>query len=207
MNTKPIRAKWLKREPADKSYPVRHEVTCSRLLNNFQILGASTRGKKHAHFGDWRDDSFAIAKSGQWTILTVADGAGSAPLSRIGSNIATYVVKMALKESLSKLKTITNGSIENQTQYLIDSASGFLRNAFIKVIQAIQSELEKLQCSISNLATTLLTVLHIRYQGEDLLRVDLVNTFGTASIHVVTELSPSSVQRCQQWVTCPATLR
>lgn len=168
MNTKPIRAQWRNNEPADKTFPVRHEVTCKRLLNNFQIIGASTRGKRHAHFGEWREDSFAVAKSGQWTILTIADGAGSAPLSRIGSNIATCVVKTVLKKSLSKLKINSTGSEDDQIQDLLDSTSNFLRKAFIKVLQAMKAESVKMACPISNLASTLLTVLHIRYQGEDL---------------------------------------
>ena len=148
---------WRIIEPDDNAYPVKHQVTAQRVINDFTIISASVRGKKHAHFGEWRDDSFAVAKSGQWTILTVADGAGSAPLSRFGSNIATSIVKKTLKELLFKLETISDNSENYQTDDLLDSASDFLRISFIKV-----------QCSISNFATTLLTVLHIRYQGENL---------------------------------------
>ena len=168
MNRNQNRSSWRIIEPNDNAYSVKHQVTAQRVINRFSIIGASVRGKKHAHFGEWRDDSFAVTQSGQWTILTVADGAGSAPLSRFGSNIATSVVKKTLKKLLFELETILDNSEDYQTDNLLDSASDFLRNAFIKVIQAIQTESEKLQCSISNLATTLLTVLHIRYQGEDL---------------------------------------
>lgn len=53
------------------------------------LLGASVRGRSHAHTGLPRDDDFAIrcAPLG-WSIMIVADGAGSARFSRMGSAIA-----------------------------------------------------------------------------------------------------------------------
>jgi hypothetical protein len=53
----------------------------------FHILAASKRGRSHAHAGSFRDDDVALASldvSG-WQMVVVADGAGSACLSRRGA--------------------------------------------------------------------------------------------------------------------------
>jgi hypothetical protein len=54
------------------------------------MIAASRRGRSHAHSGTFRDDDFklSVIESEGWYILAVADGAGSAPYSRRGSQIA-----------------------------------------------------------------------------------------------------------------------
>jgi len=61
------------------------EKCCNRM-----VIGASVRGKSHAHKGTFRDDHFAINCFGEqgWILQIVADGAGSAEFSRQGSKIA-----------------------------------------------------------------------------------------------------------------------
>ena len=56
----------------------------------FRIAAASRRGRSHAHVGGFRDDDFFVhhhAPSG-WSLLIVADGAGSAKSARWGSKLA-----------------------------------------------------------------------------------------------------------------------
>lgn len=55
----------------------------------FRGFGARVRGKKHKHDGTNSDDWFEIGRAGPWTIIAVADGAGSKKLSRIGAKVAT----------------------------------------------------------------------------------------------------------------------
>jgi hypothetical protein len=57
-------------------------------VGGYRMIGASLRGKTHAHHGTFRDDAFALAATPHWSILAVADGAGTAPLARVGSNLA-----------------------------------------------------------------------------------------------------------------------
>lgn len=54
------------------------------------IAAASLRGRSHAHEGKPRDDDFRVefSQDGEWYVMAVADGAGSAALSREGSRIA-----------------------------------------------------------------------------------------------------------------------
>jgi serine/threonine protein phosphatase PrpC len=56
-----------------------------------RVLVASIRGRSHENVGSFREDDFAIGhdNSGNWTVLAVSDGAGSARLSRLGSKLAT----------------------------------------------------------------------------------------------------------------------
>jgi hypothetical protein len=64
--------------------------------NDFSILGtknlavASNRGRSHANVGSCRDDDYAFKylEAVGWSIVCVADGAGSAPVSRQGSKLA-----------------------------------------------------------------------------------------------------------------------
>ncbi|MCX6317521.1 MAG: PP2C family serine/threonine-protein phosphatase [Bacteroidetes bacterium] len=59
-----------------------------------KIVVASKRGRSHANVGSFRDDHFAykFLESNGWSIVCVADGAGSAKLSRQGSKIACEAV-------------------------------------------------------------------------------------------------------------------
>jgi serine/threonine protein phosphatase PrpC len=59
------------------------------------VVGASKRGRSHAHEGTCRDDHFGFTSNDGWYIGAVADGAGSAEYSREGSKQA---VKAILKE-------------------------------------------------------------------------------------------------------------
>ncbi|KKO90777.1 hypothetical protein AAW12_14645 [Sphingobacterium sp. Ag1] len=60
-----------------------------------RIVVASQRGRSHAHEGSFRDDHFYVSALPEaWSVVAVADGAGSAKFSRQGSKIATeYLVK------------------------------------------------------------------------------------------------------------------
>lgn len=70
--------------------------------DDFKIVAASMRGRSHAHVGSFRDDDFYISndKESGWSIIIVADGAGSAKSSRWGSRLAVNASGQHLKENL-----------------------------------------------------------------------------------------------------------
>lgn len=82
------------------------------------MVGASRRGRSHAHEGKPRDDHFKLCHcpESDWYILAVADGAGSAEFSREGSRIACNVAVDFCEEKLKSpdnkfdvfLKTLSN---------------------------------------------------------------------------------------------------
>jgi hypothetical protein len=78
---------WRVLEPDAGADPVPHQVHHwhPEHAPGWSLAAASTRGRLHAHRGGWREDAYAFARHGAWSILAVSDGAGSAPLSRVGS--------------------------------------------------------------------------------------------------------------------------
>ncbi len=65
----------------------------------WQVLGASVRGRSHAHRGTHRDDALAVHADDALLVLAVTDGAGSSPLSRIG---AAVVADMAVTRTAAR---------------------------------------------------------------------------------------------------------
>nr|WP_315026880.1 PP2C family serine/threonine-protein phosphatase [uncultured Chryseobacterium sp.] len=65
-----------------------------------KIVVASKRGRSHAHEGKFREDDFAVRQlSGDWNIVSISDGAGSARLAREGSRIATDSINQFFSSS------------------------------------------------------------------------------------------------------------
>ncbi|MBI4750097.1 MAG: protein phosphatase 2C domain-containing protein [Acidobacteria bacterium] len=60
----------------------------AHLPTGFEVLGARVRGKKHKHEGSHCDDWFEVASVQNWSILALADGAGSKRFSRIGAKVS-----------------------------------------------------------------------------------------------------------------------
>lgn len=59
---------------------------------SWQVLGASVRGRSHAHRAEHRDDAIASLATDDLLLLAVADGAGSSALSRIGAAVTAQLV-------------------------------------------------------------------------------------------------------------------
>ena len=73
--------------------------------DGMRVIAASRRGRRHAHKGDYRDDaaSMRYCQDTGWWVIAVADGAGSAPLSRQGAQVAVKTMTDVLPERLSTL--------------------------------------------------------------------------------------------------------
>lgn len=96
---------WKNLEP-DENLPHRknHEAAKLVLSEDFKIVAASRRGRSHAHEGKFREDDFEIqAGENGWHILVVADGAGSAALSREGSRLACQTAMEFVEKSIAEL--------------------------------------------------------------------------------------------------------
>lgn len=68
-----------------------------------EIIGARVRGKAHKHNGTNCDDYFETAFTEDFAAVAVCDGAGSKPLSRIGSRASAESAVKYLKNELSAL--------------------------------------------------------------------------------------------------------
>jgi serine/threonine protein phosphatase PrpC len=91
-------------------------------VSDFQKIGekhivvASKRGRSHANVGSFRDDDFAFKylENSGWSIVCVADGAGSAKLSRQGSKIACETV-------IDYFENNFNEDIQNQIDNIVNN--------------------------------------------------------------------------------------
>ena len=84
--------------PEDAPFYKPEEASYKGTFLDKKIVIASKRGRSHAHEGTFRDDDFAVNElSSSWSIISVADGAGSAKIARYGSQLATSSINNFFK--------------------------------------------------------------------------------------------------------------
>lgn len=99
-------------------------VTLCEKLGEKTILVSSKRGRSHQNVGSFRDDDFSFKhyQSTGWSLVCVADGAGSYSMSRKGSQIACNAVMEFFDTNLNtekqtefELKTLEFGKSKDET--------------------------------------------------------------------------------------------
>lgn len=94
---------------SDKNDPFWKEdnITVFAPLGDRHILASSKRGRAHANVGSFREDDFTFKELGSsWSLIAVADGAGSAEKSRKGSSLAcNSIVEYFTSTSSHKILT------------------------------------------------------------------------------------------------------
>ena len=97
VRTAPTRWRNLPSNPGDPHAVPDQSAQAMEGAGGYRLIGARHRGKSHAHHGTFCDDAFAFAATPHWNILAVADGAGTAPLARLGSNLAVTKAVEAMR--------------------------------------------------------------------------------------------------------------
>lgn len=89
--------------PADAPYQKAHGAQQMFAAGTWTLLAASRRGRSHEHAGAFRDDDFFLAHEAAngWSVMLVADGAGSASSSREGSRLAVRTAGRYLQQALA----------------------------------------------------------------------------------------------------------
>ncbi len=147
---RPEPANWQEQEPEDPTDPAPHLLHEQRSgIHGWHIVAASRRGRMHAHQGTYREDAFAVGIVGQWHIIAVADGAGSAALSRVGSHLAVTTAASSLQESLTTMNKPTD-----------EQLGQFLDQALQIAYEAVHREAEQRDIATKDLSSTLLLMLH-----------------------------------------------
>lgn len=157
---------WKVIEPAD-DLPYRKAHLDQKLLkgSGFSIAAASRRGRSHEHGGSFRDDDFYISDDSTtgWSVLIVADGAGSAKNSREGSRIAVATAGKHLVDSLAgefgakisgylatwDADATSQNAIGTEFHYFFHKMAG-------AAIQAIEQEAQTQNAPVKEYSTTLL---------------------------------------------------
>jgi serine/threonine protein phosphatase PrpC len=139
-----------------------------------RIVAASQRGRSHAHRGGFRDDDFDIHATGPdgWNLVAVADGAGSAERSRIGSRVAA---QMAVSVAATKLEETASlwpiTALEANPQGLAGARTAayqVLGAAAFEALKAIEAKAKDQGFPPRAYATTLLLAAHRRIASGDL---------------------------------------
>lgn len=135
-----------------------------------KVVVASNRGRSHAHEGKFRDDDFKLASldGAGWSIVAVADGAGSSKYSREGSRIACNAAAQYFQEKLSseEITEFESAIVANATANTEDTGKALsalvmahMGKAAHHAHTSIAAEAEKNQAAIKDYSTTLLFAL------------------------------------------------
>jgi hypothetical protein len=135
---------------SDKNDPYWKEdnITVFSPLGNRHILVSSKRGRSHANVGSFREDDFAFADlENGWSLVAVADGAGSARLSRKGSAIACQGVVEHFKnpasvESMAQFDELLQQHTANTGDDTQKKLNRFVYNNLGKAAFGVHKQLE-----------------------------------------------------------------
>lgn len=146
------RSLWREVDPTDLSDPVDSTDKSLKQGNCGEVLiGASRRGRSHAHDGKYREDSFAVDACDSWALIAVADGTGSKPFARVGSKIATNSALSYLRTRLINL---------HSNDQVPSTLRGALAGAMVHALAQISDEAACRQKEANDFATTLLLVVY-----------------------------------------------
>ncbi|HHB52539.1 MAG TPA: protein phosphatase 2C domain-containing protein, partial [Saprospiraceae bacterium] len=166
------RSLWKNLEPDEKlPYPKSHNDSDSlETEDNNILLFASKRGRSHAHIGTFRDDDGKIVTTPSgWSVLCVADGAGSCSLSREGSKIVTDSATNMLIELLSfqngnDIETLFLENLDSPSPELEEELQKKLEETIVSAsyhaLKAIHQKAQDTNQHIKEFSTTLLLTAH-----------------------------------------------
>ncbi|HHL0036940.1 TPA: PP2C family serine/threonine-protein phosphatase [Enterobacter mori] len=159
--------------PADAPYPKLHLDSAGLVRDNIRIAAASRRGRSHEHAGSFRDDDFYInhCQETGWSVMLVADGAGSAVNSREGSRIAVRTAGDYLFRQLSGMKGIHLGEHiraweGSDQQATINAMLHHFKQAATLAVNSIQNEAICAEQPVKTYSTTLLATVALRTDKE-----------------------------------------
>lgn len=157
--------------PADRSDPYWKSDSANfgiAAANGRYVVAASQRGRSHAHEGKFRDDEFnVVAMENGWTLLTVADGAGSAKYSRRGSQIACEVclkkihdtVDQVFNEQVTEACGRVKTAPESARKVVGDALYNLVGVAAHAAFKSIQDEAKQKPTAVKDYATTLIVAI------------------------------------------------
>ena len=141
---------------------------------NYKIVAASRRGRSHEHVGSFRDDDFAIhlIEDSPWSVITVADGAGSAKYSREGSRIAVEIVQNEFQRYLNPYtiddlnNDLAKWQVGSQDQVTVGIATKLnqqFHHVYYEIYKSILNQIElqatNLGANTKDFSTTLLVAV------------------------------------------------
>ncbi|RNI22684.1 PP2C family serine/threonine-protein phosphatase [Rufibacter latericius] len=160
---------------SDKQDPFWKEddVTVFSPLGDRHIVVSSKRGRSHANVGSFREDDFAFRElPNGWNIVVVADGAGSARLSRKGSAMACagvvdYFEDPASAESMLEFDELVQQHASNTGEDTQKKLNRLVYNNLGKAAFKVHKQLEAFatgqEATLKDLSSTLIFTLFKKY--------------------------------------------
>jgi serine/threonine protein phosphatase PrpC len=119
-------------------------------LGDKHIVVASKRGRSHGNVGSFRDDDFAFRhfETSGWSVVSMSDGAGSAIVSRKGSQLACeavieYMAENITVESTQEFDAILQEHHVAPTEVTQKKISFFIYNNVSKAALAAHKKIEE----------------------------------------------------------------
>ena len=151
-----------------QNYWKQDQVDDFQPLGDKHIVVASKRGRSHANVGSFREDDYAFKhfEDNGWSVVCVADGAGSAKLARQGSKIACKAVIDYFAQNLTEADLESFGEIllhHHQVGGDDKQISHFVYNNLSKAALYAHKQIEafatKAECPIKDFHSTLIFAL------------------------------------------------
>jgi serine/threonine protein phosphatase PrpC len=148
-------------------------VTVFAPLGGKHILVSSKRGRSHANVGSFREDAIAFNElENGWSLVVVADGAGSAKASRKGSAMACagvvdYFKQDDVVKSMAEMDELLHqnqSSNDEDLQKKIKLAVyNNLGKAVVQVHKSLQQFAQEQNMALKDLSSTLIFTLFKKY--------------------------------------------
>lgn len=146
---------WKVLEPeAEQPFIKTHTEQKMIQTEDYKLIAASRRGRSHEHAGTFRDDDFTIMHipNSAWSVIAVADGAGSAQYSREGSRIAVEIVQSefqrylhdytidSLNEDIQKWRV---GHQDEETKVIANKLNQQFFHVYYEIYKSIITQIEQ----------------------------------------------------------------
>lgn len=149
------------------------DITVFTPLGDRYLLVSSKRGRSHANIGSFREDDFAYKDlENNWSIVVVADGAGSAKLARKGSSLACssvidYFSNTATVESMLAFDNLLQEHIDNTGTETQKKLTHFVYNTLGQCALQVHKKLQEFATgagvTLKDVSSTLIFTLFKRY--------------------------------------------
>ncbi len=140
--------------PSDKEaiFWKEDDKSSSGKLQEKSIIVSSKRGRSHKNVGSFRDDDFSFKsfENTGWSIVAVSDGAGSAPFSRKGSEIACdetvkyFEETILANKELESFENKINSFSETKEELLLEEAKIEAKKTMYKAVIHVHEKLQEI---------------------------------------------------------------
>ena len=143
-------------------------------LGEKSIIIASNRGRSHQNDGSFRDDDFAYKhfEKNDWSVVAVADGAGSASFSREGSRVACNEIinyfenEILPNKQLELIETKLDEFAETKDEPLLEEARNDGKKVLYKAVLHAHTKINSLAEETFEKHPELFTKKNANYKSE-----------------------------------------